>query len=396
MAVDLLKEAEGFASDLSAWREALHQTPELDLDLPQTSAFVQARLTEMGIPFKTLVNGSCVVATLGSGEPCIMLRADMDGLPVVEDSGVSFASTNGRMHACGHDTHATGLLGAARLLKAHEAELKGTVKLLFQPGEETFNGARAAIKDGALESPKVDVAFGMHIATEYPVGTMVLPTTGKDHPSYAAVYGFQIDVTGKGGHGSTPDACVDPVNVGVQIYLALQEIIARETSPLDQVSLTVGSFVSGSAANIIPGEARLTGTARAIKPEVLAFVRKRVEELAPAVAAAYRAEATVKTIMDVPVVVNDEELSTEAESYIRAALPASTTYVCPPPLTGSEDFTLYGEHVPSAYFRIGGHPEGYPVYPHHNAKIRFDNKELPLAATAYAAVAMGWLEKHGK
>lgn len=148
---EIFKEALAMQEELTTWRHALHQMPELSLDLPKTSAFVQTRLAEMDVPFHTIVNGNGVVAQLGEGEPCLLLRADMDALPVAETSGVDFASTNGCMHACGHDMHTTSLLGAAKLLKAHESELCGTVKLLFQPGEETFNGAEACIKDGVLE-----------------------------------------------------------------------------------------------------------------------------------------------------------------------------------------------------------------------------------------------------
>ena len=219
----LVAEAQAFADELAAWRHDLHQMPELGNSLPQTSTYIQARLTEMDIPFATLVDGSCVVGLVGAGAAAaqgngictneqagtvIMLRGDMDALPVAEESGEPFASTNGCMHACGHDMHATALLGAARMLKAREAELvdaNATVKLLFQPGEETFEGARAAIADGLLQNPRPQVAFAMHVNSQSPLGLVLYGS-----PALSGVYGFRITLQGKGGHGSSPEICIDP------------------------------------------------------------------------------------------------------------------------------------------------------------------------------------------
>ena len=240
---EIFKEALAMQEELATWRHALHQMPELSLDLPKTSAFVQTRLAEMDVPFHAIVNGNGVVAQLGEGEPCLLLRADMDALPVAETSGVDFASTNGCMHACGHDMHTTSLLGAAKLLKAHESELCGTVKLLFQPGEETFNGAEACIKDGVLESPHVDAAVATHVASIAPVGLVAYG----DVPN-AAVYGFKITLTGKGTHGAMPALGIDPINTAVHIYLALQELIAREVPADQEATLTIGQLSAGSAS----------------------------------------------------------------------------------------------------------------------------------------------------
>ena len=254
---EIFKEALAMQEEPTTWRHALHQMPELSLDLPKTSAFVQTRLAEMDVPFHTIVNGNGVVAQLGEGEPCLLLRADMDALPVAETSGVDFASTNGCMHACGHDMHTTSLLGAAKLLKAHEAELCGTVKLLFQPGEETFIGAEACIKDGVLESPHVDAAVATHVASIAPVGLVAYG----DVPN-AAVYGFKITLTGKGTHGAMPALGIDPINTAVHIYLALQELIAREVPADQEATLTIGQLSAGSAFNVIPETAVMQGTLR--------------------------------------------------------------------------------------------------------------------------------------
>ena len=288
----LVKEAQTFADELAAWRHDLHRTPELGNDLPQTSAYIQARLAEMDIPFATLVDGSCVVGLVGAGATAaqgngvctdeqagtvVMLRGDMDALPVAEESGEPFASTNGCMHACGHDMHATALLGAARLLKAREAELvdaNATVKLLFQPGEETFEGARAAIADGLLENPRPQAAFAMHVNSQSPLGLVLYGS-----PALSGVYGFRITLQGKGGHGSSPEICIDPIAAGVHVHLALQELIAREVPAAKEVALTGGKFAGGQAANVIPDTCVLEGTLRGFDVELMAHLKTRIAEV---------------------------------------------------------------------------------------------------------------------
>ena len=292
----LVAEAQAFADELAAWRHDLHQMPELGNNLPQTSAYIQARLDEMDIPHTTLVDGSCVVALIGAGAAAqgngtckdeqagtvVMLRGDMDALPVVEESGEPFASTNGCMHACGHDMHATALLGAARLLKAREAELveaNATVKLLFQPGEETFEGARAAIADGLLENPRPQAAFAMHVNSQSPLGLVLYGS-----PALSGVYGFRITLQGKGGHGSSPEICIDPITAGVHVHLALQELISREVPAAKEVALTVGKFAGGLAANVIPDTCVLEGTLRGFDVELMAHLKTRIAEVVNGVA----------------------------------------------------------------------------------------------------------------
>ena len=397
---DLADKARALAPELARWRHELHRIPELSLELPKTSAFVQARLAEMGVPFRTLVGGSCVVALLGRGArdgadaagPCILLRADMDALPVAEESGEPFASTNGRMHACGHDLHATALLGAARLLKAHEDELVrlgGTVKLVFQPGEETFLGARAALREGLLEEPRVDAAFAAHVIAAMPQGAIAYGTH-----ALSGVYGFRITLEGKGGHGSSPEVCVDPITAGVHVHLALQELIAREVGARSEVALTIGRFSSGAAANVIPDSCVLEGTMRAFDPELMGRLVERIGEIVQGVAATYRTRATVETLNDVPPLVLDEGMVKASRGYVAAALPEQRQ-VGGAHNMASEDFALVSERVPSAYFMVGAGPaDPSERYPQHNPKIRFADEALPVQAAAYAAVALGWLADH--
>lgn len=385
----LYEGAKALRSQMVAWRRELHQAPEVDMLVPRTSAFVQERLRERGIPFATLVGGNCVVATVGAGAPCIMLRADMDALPIREQSGEPFASQNGCMHACGHDLHTASLLGAAALLKAQEPQLKGTVKLLFQPGEETFSGARAAIAEGVLEQPHVDAAVGMHVASQTPVGVVL-----HGDVTMASVFGFRITVTGKGGHGSTPENCIDPIVVAIKIHEALETLIAREKSPFAEAALTIGKFQAGDAANVIPEQAVMEGTLRAFDPDQRAFLVRRIQEVVPAVAATYRASARLDVLTDVPELRNNQPLVDECLAAMRAAIPGITP-VGGLHAMGSEDFALVAQRVPAAYFMLGAKPADVAEpFGHHTAHVRFSEDELVVAAAAYAACAQAWLANH--
>ncbi len=401
----LVLEAQAFSDDFARWRHDLHQIPELGNNLPQTSSYVQARLAEMDIPFTVLVEGSCVVGLIGAGAAAasagdgsctdaqagttIMLRGDMDALPVTEESGEPFASTNGCMHACGHDMHATALLGAARLLKAREAalvEAGATVKLLFQPGEETFTGARAAIADGLLDNPRPQAAFAMHVNSQSPVGLVLYGS-----PALSGVYGFRITLQGKGGHGSSPEICIDPITAGVHVHLALQELIAREVPAAKEVALTVGKFAGGQAANVIPDTCVLEGTLRGFDTELLQALKARIGEVVEGVAKTYRTPATIETLSDVPPLVLDDRMTEAARGYVGAALPRAAFL----PLfhaMASEDFALISSRVPSAYFTVGAAAaDTTEHFAQHHPKARFDDAELALGAAAYASVALGWI-----
>lgn len=404
----LLERARSLAGTLASWRHDLHRMPELANDLPQTSAYIQAHLTEMDIPFRTLVDGNCVVALVGKGARAaaaqdgvadnaacgtvIMLRGDMDALPVAEESGEPFASTNGCMHACGHDLHATALLGAARLLKEREDELvalDGTVKLLFQPGEETFTGTRAAIADGLLEAPVPDAAYAMHVNSQSPLGLVLY-----GNPALSGVYGFRITLTGKGGHGSSPEVCIDPITAGVHVHLALQELVSREVSAMKEIALTIGKFQGGSAANVIPDSCVLEGTMRGFDPELMGNLKQRIGELVEGVAKTYRVGCRIEVLSDIPPLVLDDAMTAACQGYVGAALPQATFL----PLfhaMASEDFALISERIPSAYFTVGAAvSDTEEHFAQHHPRVRFDDAELPLGAAAYAAVALGYLADH--
>lgn len=385
----ILQEAEDMREELIKWRRSLHKIPELGLALPDTTAFVKERLSEMDINFTEYKECSCITATLGKGGKCFLLRSDMDGLPMKEESGESFASENGCMHSCGHDLHTAILLGAAKLLKKYESRLKGTVKLLFQSGEETFDGAKAAIEAGVMEKPHVDAAFAMHVASIVPANVIIYGA----YPM-AAVYGFRINLTGKGTHGSTPQLGIDPINTGVHIYLALQELIAREVSSTEEAALTIGRFHAGAVSNVIPEHAVLEGTLRTFKPEIRSMLIQRINEVVHSVAKTYRTEVRIETLSDVPPVACSPDMNQEILASIHD-LDQEIQTLPYYHVMGSEDFAFISEKVPSSYFGLGaGIEDGSKRLGQHNPRVRFSEECLPLGAAVYAKTAIDWLGAH--
>ncbi len=385
----LMQEAAELQSKLVEWRRALHQIPEIGTDLPQTVAFIKARLDEMEIDYKVHESISCVEATIGTGEKCFLLRSDMDALPLVEEADIPFKSTNGHMHGCGHDMHAAILLGAAKLLKAREKDLKGTVKLLFQSGEEIFQGAKSVVDAGVLENPHVEEAFAMHVIAMIPVGVMM---TGKE--AMASVDGFKITLRGHGGHGSMPEGCVDPINAAVQVYLALQSLISREVGGTEEAVLTVGQLTAGDVANVIPERAILQGTLRTFKKEVRERIVKRIEEVAKGVAMTYRCQMDYEILYSCPSVITDDKVTALVEESIRSLIPQAQIMHGAHGM-GSEDFAEITDRVPGSYYMLGAGPEDPAKrLGQHNPKIEFNEAVLSTGAAIYTKVAMDWLEKN--
>lgn len=389
MAERAVREAEALQEQLIKWRRELHQIPETGIHLPQTVKYVAEKLEKMEVQYEIYEDCSCIVAQIGKGNRCFMLRGDMDGLPMEEEAEVEFASKNGNMHACGHDLHATVLLGAAKLLKEHEEELQGVVKLLFQSGEETFQGAKEALKSGVLENPKVDAAFAMHVFAKTPPGVIAYGTE-----MMASVYGFKILLTGHGGHGSQPEVCIDPINAGVAVYEALQSLIARECPPSAEAALTIGQFTAGNAANIIPEKCVLQGTLRTFDKKVTELLIRRINEIVPNIAQAYRTSCVIEELSNVPNLSNNEELTNGAIETIKELFPDMGFYGGTH-LMGSEDFAVFSELVPSAYLVLGaGLEDESKRLGQHNPKIVFNEKCLYQGAAIYAGVAMDWLDKN--
>ena len=398
--MSLYHEAEQFRETIISNRHHLHQIPELGLNLPLTAAFVEEKLREMGYEPKRV--GECgVVALAGKGEgKCFLIRADMDALPVVEDADIDFKSTNGNMHACGHDCHAAMLLGAAQLLKNHEDEIEGTVKLMFQPAEETMEGAKMMLAEGILENPHVDAAMGAHVFTSMPMPVGSVALMGAKMRMAGSDW-FTIHITGKGCHGAMPNTGVDPLNVMSHIHIALQAINARELDPMDNLVLTVGQMHGGQTSNVIPNDAFMSGTIRTLKNETRAMVKARMEALVASIATAFGAEARVEWGAGCPVLIQNEQLYKEAGSYLKAL--DGITFIDLDEIgfsgassgMGSEDFAYVSNEVPAVFLGVpaGTPQEGY-IYPQHHPKARFQDKMLPYGAAAYAQVAMQWLKNH--
>ena len=385
---ELEKELASCLEELRAHRRALHRIPEVGTELPQTMAYIGKRLEEMGIPYQYHESISCIEATIGQGGKCFLLRSDADALPVKEEADVPFRSTNGNMHGCGHDLHAAILLGAAKLLKDREAQLPGRVKLLFQSGEEVFQGAKAAVEAGILENPKVDAAFAMHVIAMMPMGVIM---TGKE--AMSSVDGFQITLIGHGGHGSMPESCVDPINAAVQVYLALQSLIAREIGGTEEAVLTIGRLSAGDVANVIPERAVLQGTLRTFHPKVRERLAARIREISAAVAAAYRCKCDYDALSACPSVVTDDTVTAGIRESIHKVVPQFHVMDGAHGM-GSEDFAEITSRVPSGYFMMGAGPEAPEKrLGQHNPKIEFNEGVLPIGAAIYAQAAVDYLAK---
>ena len=398
----LLAEAEALQPQLQKWRRTIHRNPEIGFDLPKTRALVKQALTEMG--YQPQDCGKAGILALAGGKrpgKTILLRGDMDALPIFEESGEVFASeVPGRMHGCGHDMHTAMMLGAARLLKAHEDELEGTVKLEFQPAEEIFQGSPDMLAHGLLEAPHVDAAVMFHVlgGMPLPLGEVLVPGGGI---TMASCEQYHIVVHGKGGHGSMPENCIDPITAAAHIHIALQEINARELSQNDFGVLTTGRFAAGAASNVIPDTAEMWGTIRTTDPENKsgALIKQRMTEIAQGVAAAFRCTAEVTFSDFCPCMVVDETLSKDAFGYLSEMLGQGvmdmTALTGGKPGGGSEDFAFVSHEVPtvSLFLACGGPAQGCR-YSQHHPKVRFDDSVLYKGSAAYGYVAMRWLAEH--
>lgn len=401
----LIQEAKQFEAQMVQDRRYLHNHAETGFELQDTIAFVKRALTEIGYTPQDC-GKSGVVALAGGKKPgrVFLLRADMDALPIQEESRECFAAVNGNMHACGHDLHTAMLLGAARLLKAHEDEINGTVKLMFQPAEEIFEGACDMLNAGVLKNPDVDAAMVLHViaASPLPVGTVTVSSAGVSNP--AADY-FEITVQGKGCHGSMSHTGVDPINVAAHIFLALQELNARELAMSDQAALTIGVFQAGVVANVLPDTAVMRGTIRTCDETVRAFLKQRIPQLAQHTAAAFRAEAQVLFSNGCPVLFNEAMLAGCVDRYTKELLGSQLAVSSDeipmrfgdkvPKGSGSEDFAYVSQQVPTVMLTLAaGEPEHGYTYPQHHPKVKFDERILVSGSAVYAYNALRWLEEH--
>lgn len=390
--MDFWKRAQELKDEITQNRRHIHQNAEVGLNLPNTKAFVMEKLREYGL--KPTECGHGVTATLGKPGKTLLLRADMDALPMPEESGEPFACPTGETaHACGHDMHTAMLLTAAKMLKENEDALCGTVKLMFQPAEETFEGARDMLENGLLENLPVDAALAYHVAAgKSPVGFVMYNDSGV---MMASVDGFEITVHGRGSHGANPNLAIDPINVGVHIHLALQELIARESDPTKTCVLTIGQFMAGTAANIIPDTAVLRGTIRTNDKKARALLVRRMRETAERTAAVYNATVEIRTLSEVCPLVCDKSVTDDMLRYMGALNIPNFTPYGGISATGSEDFALVAERVPSAMMYLGaGYMDERGQYTAHNPKVVFNEGVLPIGAACMAHCAVEWLKEN--
>lgn len=399
------KEATAIKETIVAERRYLHAHAETGFDLKDTLSFVKKELEEMGYEPRQCGRAGLVV-TVGGKQPgkVFLLRGDMDALPVREETKVEFASQNGCMHACGHDMHTAMLLGAARILKQHEEEIRGTIKMMFQPAEEIFEGSKDMIADGLLKNPDVDAALMIHVMAgmPFPAGTVIVSAPGVSAP--AADY-FEIRVKGKGCHGSMPNTGIDPLTAAAHILIALQELHSRELALGERAVLTIGTMNAGTAANVIPDTVVMGGSLRTYDENTRHMLQRRMGEIATSIATAFRAEAEVSFGNGCPTLVNDQALAECVGRYGKELLGEKGTYTVEElnafrgggsssKSAGSEDFAYVSQEVPSIMLALAaGQPEQGYCYPQHHPRCLFDEAALPNGSAAYAYTAMRWLEE---
>ncbi len=373
---------QALADTLTAWRRHLHAHPELTLHEKETAAFVQAKLTELGVAFTAGIGGHGVVATISRGQSnrSVGLRADMDALPIIETTELSYASTNaGVMHACGHDGHTVSLLGAAALL-ARDTGWSGTVHLVFQPAEEGGGGAKAMIADGLFERFPMERIFGYHNWPGLEAGAVAV----HDGPVMAAGNRVILTVKGHSGHAALPHMTRDPMVAAAHLLLALQTIVSRNIDPLESAVITIAMIQGGSAANQIPGEAVMRGTMRSLRNSVRDQVEAAIHRVAAGVAHTFEVEIEVAIPRGNPVTLNTPaERDLAAEAVTRAGLPLRRDLA--PAMTG-EDFAWYLEQRPGAFVWIGNGPAdgGREL---HNSNYNYNDAILPAASSFLAGVA---------
>jgi carboxypeptidase Ss1 len=388
MGMDFLAEAKRIEPEIIKTRRTVHLHPELAYHEEVTAKLVADRLESLGIQVKRKVGGTGVLGTLKGSRKgrVVALRADMDGLPVLEMADVEFRSkVDGVMHACGHDTHVAMLLGAARILSEHRNELPGTVKFLFQPAEEHGGkgGAKPMIEDGVMSDPKVDYVFGLHIDSARKSGEIGL----REGALMAAPDTFKVKIIGRGGHGSEPQETVDPIYVAAHVILALQGVSSRMIDPVRPFVITVGAVHAGTKENIIPDEAVLDGTIRTLDEGTRKLAKKKVAEVAKGICRSFGATAEVEFLKDAyPVTVNDPKTTEKAVRVLRKIPGIKVKKM--EPILGGEDFSRFLQKAPGTFYFLGtDNPAKGCVYPNHSAKFKVDEDVLKFGAASLAMLA---------
>jgi amidohydrolase len=373
-------------AEVVAIRRDLHEHPELGFEERRTAELIARRLEALGFEVHTGIGRTGVVGVLRGTRPgkTIMLRADMDALPLEEENDVPYRShTPGTMHACGHDGHVAILLGAARLVMSRRDEVSGTVCFLFQPAEEGKGGARAMVEDGVLERFGIERAYGLHLASAHPVGQVGF----REGAFYASSDSIEITIEGKGGHGASPHLSIDPVYVASQFVVAVQQIVSRQVDPIEPAVVTIGAINGGTTHNVIPSRVRLLGTVRAFHADLRAGMAGRIERVLRGVCESSGASYTFEYLWRYPVTSNDAEQTRYARALAeRIVGPAHVADV--PRLMGAEDFSFFAERVPACFFTLGSNGGETSAFPHHHARFDIDESALATGVRMMTALAL--------
>ena len=389
---EFLVESIGLFNYTQTLRRDFHMHPELGFNEIRTGGIVAKELEALGLEVTKGVGKTGVVALLGGARPgpTLLMRFDMDALPIVEETGAEYASQNpGVMHACGHDGHTAVGLTVARMLNARRAQLAGTIKFVFQPAEETLGeegmgGAEMMIRDGVLADPKPDFALGLHLWNEQPLGWLGVA----GGPVMAGADEFKVVITGKGGHGAVPQATIDPMVAAAQIITALQTIVSRNVAPVETAVVSVTTIHGGTAFNVIPQEIALHGTIRTYKPEIRSKVLERFHEIVQGVAGALGCRAEASITQFTPALINDESIAAIVQESARQVLPESQLDTARYTTMGAEDMAFILARVPGCFFFVGSanHEKGLD-FGHHHPKFDVDEQALPRAAALMAGAA---------
>jgi amidohydrolase len=374
------------AAEVVATRRDLHEHPELGFEEERTAAMVADRLRALGFDVHTGIGKTGVVGVLRGARPgkTIMLRADMDALPIDEENDVPYRSrTPVHMHACGHDGHVAMLLGAARIVMSRRDDVAGTVCFLFQPAEEGKGGAKAMVADGVLERFGIERAYGLHLASTHPAGQVGF----REGAFYASSDSIEITVEGKGGHGAAPHQTVDPVYVASQFVVAVQQVVSRNIDPIEPAVVTIGAINGGTTHNVIPSRVRLLGTVRAFDAGVREKMAERIERVLRGICESSGATYAFDYVWRYPVTSNDVEQTRYTRALAeRVVDPARVADV--PKLMGAEDFSFFAERVPACFFTIGSNGGADSAFPHHHARFDIDESALETGARMMTALAL--------
>ena len=389
---DVKERAKAMNGKLVEWRRYFHENPELGLDLPKAEAFVVQKLKEMGVEkIQQGVAKHGVVAIIEGKKPgkVLAIRADMDALNMAEDTGLPFAAKNGWMHACGHDAHAAILLGAAELLMQSRDELKGTVKLIFQPSEENGIGGPAMIKEGVMENPKVDAIIGLHTGNLWK-GAEAGEIGYRFGPMMAATDWLTVTFHGKGGHGATPHLTVDPISIACQVQTLLQTLVSREINPTDSAILSICMIQGGTANNIIAPSCTMKGTIRSLTPESRKYMLDRFTQICKDVAHTMRGSAEVEIVNAPPALINDRAMTEKLRTVAADIVGAEHVHEVLAPSMGGEDMAFFHELVPGTFFFLPSTFGDERDYPHHHPKFNLNEDVFWLGSAAFAQFALTW------